>query len=77
MNVVSKAAIRKNFQRHSRDYAVIRALCRGEISVENDSGNDTDSTWVGFLSVLMKVKKHLELNIENNNLLLINKIRFF
>lgn len=59
MNVVSKAAVRKNIPRGSADYAVVRALCRGEISLENDSKNDTDSNWYGFLRVLVKVNNIL------------------
>ena len=70
MNVVSKAAVRKNIPRGSADYAVIRALCRGEISVEDDSKNDTDSSWFGFLRVLFKVNNILNCskrNSTNNN----------
>lgn len=57
MNVVSKAAVR-DIPKHSKDYAVVEALCRGDSYMENLTESIDTESFVRFFKVMLKVKKN-------------------
>lgn len=59
MNVVSKAAVR-DIPKHSKDYAVVQALCRGDSNVDNLTENIDAGSFERFFKVMLKVLKNTD-----------------